>query len=515
MRLYRLCNGIYASSTALISFLFGCMFLLYPFCADDIWYVAYSKGTPGSSEYFISTVRNCLDHWQWDTGRLSNMASAPFLALLPRWGFALVASLATWVIFLTGRSIACAPGISFRAALWILGVSFIVPWFDFLFTIVFASNYIFAAALGLTCLWLYYRDYSHKDSPKLMDLAGLFLLGSLTGWWHEGLSVPMACGIAASLIVERRLPSRRQTAIILGLVTGIVIIMCMPAFRAMTAIRESNLLKSVWIESLVNIVAFDCMFYAYAVIFSVCMLIRKTRIRLLSDSRRFGFLIFALTFGVIATIVYLRYYNGPRTGLFAQLICMLGILRLLTARSEVATPVSRSVPVAFTLCVLVCVGNLIAAICIQSRLTREYNQVHSRYIEAKRAGRNHIFYNRTPIRIGIDLMKPSYLALNTKYSLGQIEVIPAELEGLTVSDPRMHRCRDPRLLIYRDHIICTKPMPERRVDIILYSGDRSTRSRLRHMNFTDANNDSCALIVPHLQLVGGINGLTDAEFADW
>lgn len=176
----------------------------------------------------------------------------------------------------------------------------------------------------------------------------------------------MVCGMAACIIAERRLPSKRQTALLLGLIAGITVILCMPAFHTMTGNRESNLLKSVWIESLINIVAFDCMFYAYLAAFIVCMMIRKTRRRLTADTRRFGFLIFALVFGAVLTVIYLKYYNGPRTGLFAQLVCMLGILRLFPDREHNAGRQHTVSAMTFSLVIVLCVVNLIAAIRVQT-----------------------------------------------------------------------------------------------------------------------------------------------------
>ena len=505
---------VYLILTGILSALFAWMFFLMPVCADDIWYLSASTGNPGSMEYFLTTVATCADHWMWDTGRLANMATAPFLALFPRWVFTAVSGAGVWALFLLGPGLCRAGWISLRSAIWILVIVFVLPWLEYLFTVVYCSNYIWAAALGLLFLRLFLRD---APATGIWRIAGLTLLSYIAGWWHEGLSVPMAVALGVYFIVIGKCPSRRQWIMGVALSLGILTILAMPAFRAMTVAREALLIKSTLLETLMNIFVFDCFFYLLAAATLAALVLKKIRRRLLAEKDDFAFVALTLAFGAVATAIYLRYYNGARTGVFAQLICALGLLRLLPVFGKV--PAGRWLRwIAFGLAWILSLGSMVQAVRVQTVLVREYHDIEILCAEATRTGKKFIYYDVTPISIGIDFLKPSYMLFNGQYNphIGRgISMIPSALEGVCLDTPGLVDSRDGRLRLWGNHIIAPGKMPDERVDVMLYLRDGSRlHSRTHLKEYVTECGDTCCVVIPHVMTVSDDLDVADAELID-
>lgn len=485
------------------------MFNITPLCADDLWYQTNVTGAPGTWERLVSSVKICAHHWTFDTGRLANMATAPFLNYLPRWAFAIFSAGAVFLVFILGISLAKVPWISGRSALWMFAVCFVFPWFDFLFTVVYAANYVWGISLGLLYLY-FFLDRNRRRCPLVL----LFLFSVLTGWWHEGLSVPLLCFIAAYISFRRSKPTSRQIVMGVGLLSGIIIIMLMPAFRASVEGRcQFNWIKSVWYETLINVVVFNIIFYFYLFTFVSGLCLRRVRDRMCSNPENLAFLTGALVFGSVSTAIYLIYYNGPRTGGFCQLICFIAMLRLLP---EFFPSIGRNAAkgqIIFLATTALCVVNMVASIRVQAKLSREYNDatVLMQSAQCKKTGQ--LFYDVTPISFGIDAMKPTYLLLNSWYGSLRINIIPKALEKFEFNLSGVRHCRDKRLFIYRNYLIFNAEMPKERPDVMLYTSDgESLRSRLRYRPFVTSKGDSAILIQPHAQQVRKSLTISDAEF---
>lgn len=485
------------------------MFNITPLCADDLWYQTNVTGAPGTWERLVSSVKICAHHWTFDTGRLANMATAPFLNYLPRWAFAIFSAGAVFLVFILGISLAKVPWISGRSALWMFAVCFVFPWFDFLFTVVYAANYVWGISLGLLYLY-FFLDRNRRRCPLVL----LFLFSVLTGWWHEGLSVPLLCFIAAYISFRRSKPTSRQIVMGVGLLSGIIIIMLMPAFRASVEGRcQFNWIKSVWYETLINVVVFNIIFYFYLFTFVSGLCLRRVRDRMCSNPENLAFQTGALVFGSVSTAIYLIYYNGPRTGGFCQLICFIAMLRLLP---EFFPSIGRNAAkgqIIFLATTALCVVNMVASIRVQAKLSREYNDatVLMQSAQCKKTGQ--LFYDVTPISFGIDAMKPTYLLLNSWYGSLRINIIPKALEKFEFNLSGVRHCRDKRLFIYRNYLIFNAEMPKERPDVMLYTSDgESLRSRLRYRPFVTSKGDSAILIQPHAQQVRKSLTISDAEF---
>lgn len=501
-------KAAYIFAAVILSVLFGWMFGITPLCADDLWYQTNVTGEPGTWERLVSSVKICAHHWTFDTGRLANMATAPFLNYLPRWVFAILSAGAVFIVFIRGISLAKVPWISGRSALWLLAVCFVFPWFDFLFTVVYAANYVWGISLGLLYLY-FYIDRNRGRCPSVL----LLLFPVLTGWWHEGLSVPLICFIAAYMLSGRSKPTSKEIVMGVGLLSGIMIIMLMPAFRASVEGRcQFNWIKSVWYETLINVVVFNIIFYFYLFTFVSGLCIRRIRDRIRSNPENFAFLTGALVFGTVSTAIYLIYYNGPRTGAFCQLICFIAMLRLLPAFfPSVGRNVAKGRMI-FIATTALCIVNMAASIRIQTKLSREYNEATELMQSAQCKKSGQLFYDVTPISFGIDAMKPTYMLLNSSYGLIRINVIPKALEEFEFNSSDVRHCRDKRLFVYRNYLIFKGNMPKERADVRLYASDgESIRSRLRYRPFITAKGDSAILILPHTQQIRNSFTVFDAE----
>lgn len=303
---------------AVLAILFGVIYQLYPVSVDDLWYLCETVAPAGTLEALKQTWNYAVECTNSDTGRLGNLVVVPFLSYFPRWVYSTVSALCIWLILSLGARLAKQDRPSGCAAVWMAVVVFILPWYEYMFTMLYTVNYVWAAVVGLMFLTLFLRG--NGDKLTVIRAIGLLMIGFLMGWWHEGFSVPMVCGLVVwAMIVRTHVITGQRVTMAIGLLIGFICRISMPAFWRMPAVRESHVIKSVWLETVINVVAFDCMFYLLAIALILVMMLPGLRRRwsaMKRDDR--AFVMFALTFGVVSTVIYLRYFNGARTGFSAS-----------------------------------------------------------------------------------------------------------------------------------------------------------------------------------------------------
>lgn len=153
------------------------------------------------------------------------------------------------------------------------------------------------------------------------------------------------------------------------------------------------------------------------------------------------------------------------------------------------------------------------AIKIQLQLTREIMDVRSMAAkEEARSGRPTVFYNPTPIRLGIDLLKPTYRVLNTDYGARGIRIFPSELKDFRLTAPEIKMSSDSALIIYRNRLLMLGAEPEERVKVVLVYEDGSEElSRTRVRDFITENGDTVSFVFPHTQALGSKRAIKDAR----
>ena len=190
-----------------------------PYTCDDYWYMTplreYCMGIDAS--FPAEGLWNCWSsHYLHDNIRLANVVFTFFL-LIPKIIPSIISGLLVGVMLWLGAKVSnindCNP---LLLAMMALLLSFLLPWYEQMFTLCFAFNYIWASVLMLMLAYIFfYRE-------KLPGVVWSFLLGLIVGAWHEGFSVPLLCGFVVYAILCRRIINRRHIAMMLGLVVGIL-----------------------------------------------------------------------------------------------------------------------------------------------------------------------------------------------------------------------------------------------------------------------------------------------------
>ena len=495
---------IYEIITVIISVLFGVMFFITPICGDDNWYLGGTTGSTWSSEALRTTWNTVSDLWYVTNGRVGNLVSALFLAFLPRWVWAMVMSISLWGIFYIGPLLAKSGWLSIGSGLWIIGVTLVFPWPDFMFSIMFSLNYIPTLILGL--LSFYWFTSRYGDSSEVCNwpvTIGCFLVAMLAGWWHEGFGVPMLCACGVYGIARWERPSRVSIAIFLGILVGLGCITISPAFWASMDFRQPIWNKGSISWKLFHIIGFNICFYMYLIMFVFAISLKKTRNKIKINRSYFAFLVAVLCFGIVTLPIYIKYYAGPRTGAFSQLISVIGIIAVLPVffKKKINGNNDKIGKLLFYLMSIMCFVNIAISIPIQMELTKEIESVRNLWRTENLDGKGAIFYDKTPIKIGVDLMKPSYQVLNTVYGLEGMRVLPTRLEKFNGEMGK--QCSDSVLIIYDNMIIYrgdwnfnhkNKKRPD--LIVVLDNGEEKY-TRADWQSFMGSDGDVYTYVEPH------------------
>lgn len=192
--------------------------------------VSFSAGFPW---------RELADTWVFrfydDNARLA-MFFSPLFMLFPKWAGATVMAL---LLLVTVRVSLAVAGIDWhRSALvpiLLVLVMAVLPWRDGLSELVFQLNYIPATACAILLIaWLKNNEAVKQEaSPAVCVMA--FVFGFLTGWWHEGIALPVGCGLIAVVAVRGIKFERRALWASVGLVAAGVSLFLVPGMRARIA----------------------------------------------------------------------------------------------------------------------------------------------------------------------------------------------------------------------------------------------------------------------------------------
>ena len=199
-----------------------------PYTCDDYWYMTpfrdYFMGS--DSSFPAESLWHCWsDHYQTDNIRLANIVFSFFL-LLPKVLPSIICGLLVGVILWMSAKL-CNIGSRnpLLVAILALMLSFLLPWYEQMFSLCFAFNYIWASALTISLAYIYF--YKDKQVGVVLSL----LLGIIVGAWHEGFSIPLLSGFMVYAFINRRMINRRHFAIMCGLVVGILWLLHAPGLQ--------------------------------------------------------------------------------------------------------------------------------------------------------------------------------------------------------------------------------------------------------------------------------------------
>ena len=213
------------------------VYSIMPYACDDFWYMTplrdYCMGI--DSSFPAKGLWECWTfHYEHDNIRLANIVFTLTL-LMPKIFPSIMSGLLVGVIlWLSSKQ--C--GLSWRNPLLMvvlaLMISFMLPWYEEMFTQCFALNYIWATALSLCLAWIFF----YKNRRPHIVLSAI--LGIVMGAWHEGIAGPLLVGFVVYLIVDWRAVDRQRMAMIIGLVVGIIWLALAPGLQANVAYKTTS-----------------------------------------------------------------------------------------------------------------------------------------------------------------------------------------------------------------------------------------------------------------------------------
>jgi len=503
----------YLSVTAIVVILFGVLFCIAPPYSDDIWYLLGTYGVDESIDATLIAMRTCVDHWFWDTGRLANLISPPFLALFPRWVFAVLNAVALAMMIGLSRSLAGALRGSLGAWFILGAVTLCLPWLDQMISIIYALNYVWTSALMLATLMFFVRFSSGRGPNSRLGLAGAVVVALLAGWMHEGFSIPFIAGMCAYAVVDRRaLRSRPAISVAVSLMIGTVLIFCAPAtwFRGLSELSAFS--KFGGLSIFKYLLKFDYLYFAMMGLVAAFMCVRKLRPLLFSRGERQAMVAFAVAGATLANIVMLKCHTGDRNFWCIDLMSMIGMVSLaglLPIKGCRLRAVSRLASVIIALATM---ASMVAAIVEQRAINRAHDEVMKRYFASSDGN---VFFRYEGVKVGYSWGKTTTWLLDTwmndlftEYYTGRpFHIVPASLEHFDASKERSVGS-DSTCFIYDGNMVCD-PVIAIEADDLFYVyvrlRDGSRRKfRVEARPFTAANGHRYVWLKPHNYLTEGI-----------
>lgn len=293
------------------------VYTIMPYTCDDYWYMTplrdYCMGIDTS--FPMGDLMACWsDHYNTDNIRLANVIFT-FTLLIPKVIPSIISGILVGVILWFSAKVAA---INWRNALLMsiltLMISFLLPWYEQMFTLCFALNYVWATALAL---WLTYIFF--YNDTKLGVVLSL-LLGVLLGAWHEGIAAPLLAGFVVYLILRRSMINRRRVAMTLGLILGLLWLASAPGLQANVGKKTVALQMTVIASKLV-------LYHIPLFILLLSMLIaaiKKNTRKLILDPVLISFVVVCLA-GVALNLIT---DVGVRTGWMGYLFAIIATIYL-------------------------------------------------------------------------------------------------------------------------------------------------------------------------------------------
>jgi len=194
-----------------------------PRYSDDFWYASdiLHLGGGDTLQGIFETIR-----WRFnfDNARIANMMFCFFIPLPKIAGSALIS--ASWAYSMVAGLKLADIKVASASCLVIPAVflfSFILPWYDMMGVECYQFNYVMPTGLAVLFLMIFFEKQSANIFISIV-------LSLLLGAWNEAFSVPLLCGCSAVFILFKRLRTRRNLLMLIGLASGICFLTLAPAF---------------------------------------------------------------------------------------------------------------------------------------------------------------------------------------------------------------------------------------------------------------------------------------------
>lgn len=306
-------KGRYAVLTACLSLLFGVIYYLHPCILDDLWYGRpLCRDWSDPAAVLRSYADTYMDHYGYDNGRMANFFGM-LLLLLPKWVGVSFFALNIYIVIAVGSALA---GVwNRRWLLFALGAfafTFALPWFDYMFVMIFAANYLTSTVFFLVALYVFMRR------SRRVGAVGAFFIGLLLGSWHE----QFACAALGAMIIVsllwRSYVNRVNVALCMGLIFGLAFLLTAPGPYE----RASTFDMFKGFRQITIGLKFDLAFYGYMAVCAVALFTRGRRELCTPMS------VFLMLSAMAGWLIWRTFCHGQRLTWLPTLCSVLGLLYL-------------------------------------------------------------------------------------------------------------------------------------------------------------------------------------------
>ena len=501
-------SGLFSWSTAIIAILFGLLCTLTPLGADDLLFLDGVEPSGNFSEMWEKLISACQLRWTTETGRLGVFLSLGFLYLLPKWVFGIVLAFSLSMLVRYSCKLADIEPGSVLGWMVLAAIVFFAPWYDFMFHVSFAMNYVVGGAITVSAAY-FFINIERIFGWKLL---GVFILMFAAGWIHEAYSAPF--GIAATIWIIRRHKSITLKTILAWLIlgAGAGVIALSPTLWQ-RAESEMLILKFPIKEAVMQLGPSISLTVVFLIISRVAFHWKRLRSSMQKDTW-----LFLAIYIIVSVVVLITFYCGPRTGFPTILFSIIGIAYVFSLLT-----VSTNRPVATVFVGLFiglgCMGHLGYACYKEYRLRNEYNDIVRLY-KASKDGT--FYYDLTYPKLDASLYKTSVRDFHSRIPMGMWEgyydgkkhlvILPTAMKGFS-RDAAMNSSRTKNALIYNSWIVFPASYDlSGIVKLTIYTKDgRKMLSRYRVDEFKDENGESYKLIVPHVKVLDQSLEISDVE----
>lgn len=503
---------------AIVTILYIVIFALTPMIFDDYTYTLGTASITSTLEKASAIWEICKSHWHHDTGRLCNLLSPIFLGLLPKLVFSVISGIFIWM---SVRLMCCLADVrrgSTGSWIIVLLVTFTLPWFDYMFSVIFAINYVWPSALTLLIVyWLLNWD-TIKRELSAGQLTGMCITALLSGWMHEGFSIPVIAGMLTLWVVQKHCPDKREIILFAFYLVGTLLIIISPALWTRTANSESLFSRMSLMEQILHGVGFNIMFFIFFTFLIICSLKRRFRDILNENKKLKSLTIFVTASSLVASIIFYLFYTGPRMGWYATQFCSIGIVAL---GHNLFPPMKRtSGYIVDSLIATLIITNLTTAVIEQKNLYDENKEIVNLFLQSPNG---EVYYDNIPTHVSMSFLKSSMRNFNEYMPMAlfseywrenedvMLSLLPSKLHNFTAD--RVSVCGSDSTLYLKDGLLLSRDsVPDNYSKILINTPEMGwVESRLRPRCFTAADSTRWILIVPHVTLMTGCS-VTDAKW---
>lgn len=315
------------------------------------------------------------------------------------------------------------------------------------------------------------------------------LTAMIAGWMHEGFSIPLAAGFLAYLVVMRKDLSMQLIILAIFFAIGTSLIFASPSIWQRVAIGSPIIARSTLLSHILYVLVFNCLAIIYITLFVCTAVVRKARNEW--QKNEFATLLMLFTVCIASTAVSYKFYLGPRTGWFSQLIGAVGIAYIIHAKQTRISKKLRTTLIAIVAAIPII--NLTAACVKQSELSKEYYQILSLY---KTSTNGQVYFDQAKPQLGLDLFKTSVRGFNESIPLRnfaeyystdgrEFTLLPSSLKDYADTLAKATQS-SPNIKIYNGNFVTSNDeLHDINTVTVVYADGTSVASRFYLTPFTD------------------------------